>query len=53
MNDEKTLKLISKELESDLGTKQENIISSELKGIAKIRLEVVQSLLESGSRISF
>lgn len=50
MNDEKTLKLIFKELESDLGTKQENIISSELKGIAKIRLEVVQSLLESGDR---
>ncbi len=46
MENDKTLELISKELESDSGTKQENIIASELEGISKIKLEVIQSLLE-------
>ena len=46
MNHDKTLELISKELESDSDTKQENIMASELGGLAKIKLEVIQSLLE-------
>lgn len=46
MNNNKTLELISKELASNSDTKQENIIASELEGIAKIKLEVIQSLLE-------
>ncbi len=53
MNSDKTLELISKELESDSGTKQKNIIASELEGTAKIRLEVIQSLLEPCDRVTY
>ncbi|ELS02928.1 Mu transposase/integrase [Xenococcus sp. PCC 7305] len=53
MNNNKTLELISKELASNSDTKQENIIASELEGIAKIRLEVIQSLLEPCDRVTY
>ncbi|MGK7892175.1 MAG: Mu transposase C-terminal domain-containing protein [Xenococcus sp. (in: cyanobacteria)] len=53
MNNDKTLELISKELESDSDTKQENIMASELGGLAKIKLEVIQSLLEPCDRSEY
>ena len=53
MNNEKTLELISQELESDSDTKHENIIASELEGTAKIRLEVIQSLLKPCDRVTY
>ena len=53
MNNDKTLELISEKLESDLDTKQEIIIASELEGTAKIRLEVIQSLLEPCDRSEY
>ncbi|MGK7894412.1 MAG: Mu transposase C-terminal domain-containing protein [Xenococcus sp. (in: cyanobacteria)] len=53
MNNDKTLELISEKLVSDSGTKQKKIISSELVGTAKIRLEVIQSLLEPCDRATY
>ncbi|MDJ0531418.1 MAG: Mu transposase C-terminal domain-containing protein [Xenococcaceae cyanobacterium MO_207.B15] len=53
MNKDKTLELISEKLESDLDTKQEIIIASELEGTAKIRLEVIQILLEPCDRSEY
>ena len=53
MNKDQTLELISEKLESDSDTKQENIIASELEGTAKIRLEVIQSLLEPCDRATY
>ena len=53
MNKDQTLELISEKLEGDSDTKQENIIASELEGTAKIRLEVIQSLLEPCNRATY
>ena len=53
MNKDQTLELISEKLESDSDTKQENIIASELEGTAKIRLKVIQSLLEPCDRVTY
>ena len=53
MNSDETLKLIPKELENNSEFKQENIIASELEGTAKIRLEVIQSLLEPCDRVTY
>ncbi len=53
MDKENIPEVIPRSLEDDLETQKEIVVTSELKGNAKIRLEVIQSLLEPCDRTTY